>query len=233
MQFLKLEDIHFFDRESDFTVIDRRLPHWSQAGAVAFITWRTDDSMPASVLESWHRERAAWLETRGIDVKDPAWKELLNELGENVAREFKDIFWNRWHDALDECYGSCLLKKAEIALQVAQSLHYFDGQRYALFDFVVMPNHVHVLAAFPDECSMLTQCKSWKHFTARQVNRLTGKQGRFWQQDGFDHLVRSEMQFNYFRRYIAANPVRAKLPNGEFLHFSKALSELKKASRGA
>ena len=86
-----------------------------------------------------------------------------------------------------------------------------------------MPNHVHVLAAFPDEESMLKQCESWKHFTAMQINRQLGRKGRFWQQDGFDHLVRSERQFEHLRRYIAENPTRAGLQPGEYLHESKEL----------
>jgi putative transposase len=87
-----------------------------------------------------------------------------------------------------------------------------------------MPNHVHLLAAFPDEEAMLAQCESWKHYTATQINRRLGENGRFWQQDGFDHLVRSEEQWEYLRRYIAANPARARLSEGEYLHFSKKLS---------
>jgi len=79
-------------------------------------------------------------------------------------------------------------------------------------DFVVMPNHVHLLAAFPDEGSMLAQCESWKHYTATKINRFLGRSSRFWQQDGFDHLVRSVEQFEYLRAYIADNPRRAHLP---------------------
>ena len=104
---------------------------------------------------------------------------------------------------------------------MADSLLHFDGDRYDLTDFVVMPNHVHVLVAFPDESSMLAQCDSWKHFTTTQINRALGRKGRFWQQDGFDHLVRSVEQFEYLRRYIAENPRRANLQLGEFRHFSK------------
>jgi putative transposase len=223
----------FFDPTSDFTITERRLPHWSQPGTVCFSTWRTDDSMPSVVLDGWFCERAAWLESKGIDAYDPKWRESLFKLSTKLAREFTRTFWNRWHGALDECYGSCVLKKQRIAAEVGKSLHHFDGQRYMLFDFVVMPNPVHVLAAFHDEQSMLKQCESWKHFTAREINRLTGQKGRFWQQDSFDHLVRSEAQFEYLRRYIAENPIRAKLRNGEFLHYSKALSALNNASRGA
>jgi type I restriction enzyme R subunit len=90
-------------------------------------------------------------------------------------------------------------------------------------DFVVMPNHVHLLAAFADEKGMLEQCDSWKHYTAREINRRLGRSGRLWQQDGFDHLVRSTRHYEAFRRYIADNPKKARLKSGEFVHYSKVM----------
>ena len=87
----------------------------------------------------------------------------------------------------------------------------------------MMPNHIHLLAAFRDEPAMLAQCESWKHFTAVRINRCLARKGRFWEQDGFDHLVRTEEHFVYFRRYIAENPLKAHLSAGEFIHFRKPL----------
>lgn len=86
-----------------------------------------------------------------------------------------------------------------------------------------MPNHVHLLAAFPGDDAMLKQCESWKHWQATRINRLIGASGRFWQQDGFDHLIRSTEQFDHLRKYIANNPVKAKLPAGEVLAWSKPM----------
>ncbi len=106
---------------------------------------------------------------------------------------------------------------------VADSLRKFDGDRYDLTDFVVMPNHVHLLVAFQDQETMLKQCESWKHWQATQIHRVTHETGRFWQQDGFDHLVRSCEQFEHLRRYIANNPKIAHLAPGEFVVWSKSL----------
>lgn len=85
-------------------------------------------------------------------------------------------------------------------------------------DFVVMPNHVHLLAVFPTAEAMEKQCSSWMHFTAVQINKATGAKGRFWQKEPFDHLVRSPEQYEYLRRYIAENPQKAGLRPGEYLH---------------
>lgn len=80
-----------------------------------------------------------------------------------------------------------------------------------------------MLAAFQTERGLLDQCESWKRWTATRINRELGQAGRFWQQDGFDHLVRSEEQFQHFRRYIAENPRKARLKAGEFLRWSKEI----------
>jgi type I restriction enzyme R subunit len=227
--------VQIFDPRQEFAVVDRRLPHWSQAGAIAFITWRTWDSIPAPVLEEWLAERDAWLEKHGIGghlaprdgtsrgARRLHWRDQLHSLDPALISEFQRHFSDRWNENLDQCHGACVLRQPKLAQIVADSLLHFDGQRYDLTDFVVMPNHVHVLAAFPDEGSMLTHCDSWKHFTATQINRELGRRGRLWQQDDFDHLVRSSDQFDYFRRYIAENPRRANLNPGEYLHMSKLM----------
>ena len=93
--------------------------------------------------------------------------------------------------------------------------------RYYLSDYVVMPNHVHILVAFPTEEAMLKQCESWKHYTARQINGLLQRRGRLWQQDAFDHLVRSPDEFDRLRAYIADNPRAAGLRSDEYLHYQK------------
>ncbi len=221
--------IDLFDPDQDVGIVYRRLPHWSQAGTLCFITWRTFDSIPAAVLQQWLDERKQYLERYGIDPSAEDWGSHLNRLPLTARNEFHRRFSDRWNDHLDACHGACVLRRPELSRIVADSLRHFDNQRYNLTDFVIMPNHVHVLVAFPDEDSLLKQCESWKHFTATQINRHLGQKGRFWQQDGFDHLVRSQKQFDHLRSYIADNPRRANLGSGEFVHFSKTLEP----SRGA
>lgn len=215
--------MQFFDRDQEILLTERRLPHWAQAGTVTFITFRTWDSLPTAVIEAWLAERDVWLRRHGIDPFSSDWQRQVDRLGPRLAAELRTLIADRWNDQLDTCHGQCVLRRPELAEEVAKSLRHFDGDRYELTDFVVMPNHVHVLAAFPDEAALLMQCDSWKHFTATQINKRLGRAGRFWQQDGFDHLVRSGEQFGYLRKYIAANPERASLKIGEYLHYSKVL----------
>lgn len=212
---------HVFDPERDVRVTERRLPHWSQAGTVCFITWRTWDSLPRVVVESLLAERDALLARHGVAADCGSWRAELRRRSPDAAREVLRHLSSRWEDALDACRGACTLRRPDCAKIVADSLLYRDGEDYGIHDFVVMPNHVHVLAAFADDKAMLQQCESWKRFTATQMNRLLGRTGRFWQQDAFDHLVRSEAQYEYLRRYIAENPVRARLAEDAYLHYSR------------
>jgi len=102
---------------------------------------------------------------------------------------------------------------------VASSLHFFSEDRYELGDFVIMPNHVHLLVRFYGEHSPKAQCKSGKRFTAAKINRCLGRKGHFWQDESFDHLVRSEEEFDYLREYIESNPMKASLSSGEFSYY--------------
>ncbi len=212
----------YFEPTEDYDIVERsHLPHWTQAGTICFITWRTWDSIPQQVAEHWRTERSAWLNRHGIDPFRDDWKQLLARLPMAAQQEFHAAFSERWNALLDECCGACALRQSELAMIVGESLQHFDGDRYWLFDYVVMPNHVHVMAAFPTTERLLKQCTSWKHYTAVQINRRLGRKDRFWETDEFDHLVRSEEQFVYLRSYIKSNPARARLPVGEFLHYSR------------
>jgi putative transposase len=219
----RLWELQMFDPHAEYAVVERRLPHWAQAGTICFITWRTFDSIPDTVLRRWHAERQAWLQRHGIESGAGDWRGELQRLDRRLRAEFTRTFSERWHRHLDDGHGARVLRRPVLAKIVADSLLHFDGERYEMTDFVVMPNHEHLLAAFVNEEGMLAQCDSWKHYTARRINLQLGTTGRFWQQDGFDHLVRSIEHFAAFRRYIADNPKKAKLQPGEYVHCTKEL----------
>ena len=120
---------------------------------------------------------------------------------------------------LDRGYGECVCRQPALAKIVATNLAHFDATRYHLGDYVVMPNHVHLLVCLLGATEIEGQCRSWKRFTAGKINRALGRSGRFWQEVSFDHLVRSPEQFDALRAYIADNPKRANLRAGEFLQY--------------
>ena len=118
-----------FDPSEGFAVLERKRPHWSQAGTVCFITWRALDSMPKSVLNRWYADREDWLRRRGIDPKEADWKSQFDQLDPDLRREFVRTFSERWHRSLDACHGACALKRSDLSEIVGESLMKFDGER--------------------------------------------------------------------------------------------------------
>ena len=209
-----------FDPQAELFIEDRMRPHWSQAGAIVFITMRTRDSIPADVIELWERQKHDWLVRRG-HARDAHWSTLLPTLTAQEQLAFKREF-NRCREVfLDSCHGECVLLQPKLAKIVADSFLHFDGVRYQMGDFVVMPNHAHLLVAFEDPEAMKLQCDSWLHYTVHEINTVLGRSGKFWQQEPFDHLVRSLRQYEYLRKYVADNPSKAKLRSGEYYYRKK------------
>jgi type I restriction enzyme R subunit len=206
-----------FDPQAEWFIDHGIRPHWSQAGAIVFVTFRTHDSIPREVLERWDREKYEWLRRRGHSGEQH-WSRILATLDDRERRIFHRQFERCREEFLDTGHGRCLLRRPELATIVAESLLHFDGQRYHMGDFVVMPNHVHLLAAFPTAESMRKQFASWLHYTAYRIHQQLGEKGHFWQQEPFDHLVRSLEQYLYLRDYIANNPRKARLKPGEYLY---------------
>ncbi|TWT56265.1 hypothetical protein CA85_44470 [Allorhodopirellula solitaria] len=181
-----------FDPNAEFSIRETCKPHWSQAGAVVFITFRTADSIPKEVIHRWHREKCDWLVRRGyMRPEQDDWKQVVEEIPSEEAHQFRRQFLKARESCLDDCHGRCVLRDPQCSGAVADSLLKFDGDRYSMGDFVVMPNHVHFLAAFATEQTMGRQCTSWMHYTAHIINGFLDQSCRFWQPDPFDHLVRS------------------------------------------
>jgi putative transposase len=124
-------------------------------------------------------------------------------------------------ECLDECHGECPLRRSELATIVAENLLHGDGGRYVLSDFVVMPNYVHALVQLAEPEQVKAQPRAWKHYAAVRINKELGRTGHFWQSESFDHLVRSEEQFQFLRSYIANNPAAARLRPGEYRHYAR------------
>ncbi|HXF26087.1 MAG TPA: transposase [Bryobacteraceae bacterium] len=102
------------------------------------------------------------------------------------------------------------LCQPEIAGLVVEALRDGDHQlhRYELHSFAVMANHVHVLV------TPHVVARQWlgplKGFIAHEANRILGRRGRhFWQDESYDHVARSDAEFDRIRAYIENNPVTA------------------------
>ena len=107
--------------------------------------------------------------------------------------------------------GSCLLKNPKLATVVEGALLYFQGDRYTLSAWCVMPNHVHAVVTPHSEHPLTGIVQSWKSFSAHQINKILKREGAVWQRETFDHLIRDEPSFAKFASYTENNPVSAGL----------------------
>jgi replication-associated recombination protein RarA len=216
--------LHYFDSSAPVERLrGGNLPHWRQDGAMYFVTWRTADSMPSERIDQWMKERAAWLKAH----PEP-WSSRDEE-------EYYRLFPDRWEAWLDEGHGECLLARPEVRQIVEEVLRNEDGTKYRLEDFIVMPNHVHVLLSPLGRHTLSEITQAWKSTTAHRTNKLLGRTGTFWQKESFDHIVRSAEQAQKFRQYIQENPTG--LRESEFslqksgegaaatIHFTLAVAE--------
>ena len=152
------------------------------------VTFRLADSLPRRMLDRWELELAHLEE-----------KEMETERRRRIEAY------------LDKGTGAAWLKRAELAHLVEQALLFFDGDRYRLSAWVVMPNHVHALIR-PEIGNTLSEIlHSWKSYSSNQANRLLGRKGEFWQEDYFDRYIRNAEHYERAIDYIELNPVKAGL----------------------
>jgi type I restriction enzyme R subunit len=195
----------FLDGESEIDIHNNHLPHWQQGDVWVFVTWRMKDSLPKWKIARWNEEREIWRR-----FHPPPWDE-------KTAIEYSQRFPNRMERWLDRGEGECFLGSPKISSIMAETLMCFDGTRYQLAAFVVMPNHVHVLFRPVGEYVLSEIVGSWKGFSAKRINANLRRTGSLWQADYWDRLIRSSRHFIGCLKYIRANPTKANLREGQFV----------------
>jgi REP element-mobilizing transposase RayT len=112
------------------------------------------------------------------------------------------------------------LTKPEVAQLMVGALLHFDCERYWLYDYTLMPDHVHAILKPIDTDgtseplhAITHSLKSW---TANQINELLGREGAVWQQETHDHIIRNQADYLEKAGYIYDNPYDKHLvPFGE------------------
>ncbi|HEX4079931.1 MAG TPA: transposase [Rhizomicrobium sp.] len=129
-----------------------------------------------------------------------------------IADAVDDAARRRHLDAtIDEGRGACLLRDPRHAAIVREAFEHFDGERYRLIAWVVMPNHVHVTVEQIYGFPIGDVIHAWKSFTAKAINKCRGANGAVWAPDYVDRVVRNERHFANAIGYIENNPVKAGL----------------------
>jgi Rad3-related DNA helicase/REP element-mobilizing transposase RayT len=191
-----LPDPHLHTRHGAY------LPHWTKEGSIYSVTLRLADSLPKQVVETWLAEREE-IVSRARQMNRP--------LTEDELRRLDYLFSDRVDRYLDAGHGACWFRRDDMAQLVADALAHFDGERYRLIAWCIMPNHVHVVIQPLPGFELEQILHSWKSFTAHEAKKLQQIAGEFWQAEYYDHLVRSPDDLDHSNHYVWANPEKAGL----------------------
>jgi putative transposase len=208
------------------------LPHFESPVAIQHVTFHLADSLPKAALDRLEAE----LKRLPPDKQD-------------VERRKRIEAWR------DAGYGSCILRQPDIAHMVQNTLFFFDGQRYHLLAWVIMPNHVHILFQPLNGWTVAKIVASWKKFTARkicdyqkatpgtanlpvgfsvnqEIGEPRGKPNPVWQREYWDRYIRNEKHLHQAIMYIHQNPVKAGLvAAAEDWRWGSAFLEASEANR--
>jgi methylmalonyl-CoA mutase cobalamin-binding domain/chain len=183
----------------------RDLPHWEQDQATYAVTFRLVDSIPQNVITTYLGRKKEW-----SDLEKIALAKGDSALALDARKRLEETYHKTMEEALEAGSGPDWMSDPEVAKIVANAMNHFDGVRYDLLTWCVMPNHVHAILR-PLGIHKLTDIlQSWKAFTAREANRVLGRTGGFWQQESYDHLIRGEEDFCNHRSYILRHKTEFK-----------------------
>ncbi|MHB8522608.1 MAG: REP-associated tyrosine transposase [Limisphaerales bacterium] len=159
------------------------LPHFDAPGTWQFITYRLADSISVELRREWEE---------AMKLEDDREKFRRMEL------------------MLDRGLGACPLRQAGLAQMVQDNLWFHDGKAYRLLAWVVMPNHLHILAEMWKPLGVVL--RNWKSYSGSEANKILGTAGdTFWQADYFDRYIRDQEHYRRAVTYIENNPVKAGL----------------------
>ena len=167
----------------------RNLPHLYYDEGIYFVTYRLYDSIHPTELEK------------------------LQKIVNSKTDEIKKRFFKKYDALLDKPYNDVkYLIKSEIAEICKNSILHFDKKDIEVICFTIMPNHIHLVFEILNKTKLVGDIMaSIKKFSAREANKYLNKEGKFWQAESFDRLVRDEKELYNIIKYVLLNPVNAGL----------------------
>jgi putative transposase len=168
------------------------IPHFEQPNLIQLITFRLYDAVPEDLILKWKNE-LSWVEK--ILADDPRQVALRKKIEKYE----------------DSCHGVCWLRDKHIAAIVEKALLHFDGDRYYIIAWCIMPNHAHALIEIRQGNSLAGIMHSWKSYTSHQANRFLRRSGEFWFREYHDRFIRDDEHLAQAIEYVENNPVKAHL----------------------
>ncbi len=195
----------FISNNREITKSRRDLPHWIQDQATYAVTFRLADTIPQETIREYLAQKKHWtdLETQALAKGDEA-------LARDARTRMAEAYQQTMEEALERGHGPAWLGEPDVAGVVADALQHFDGERYDLLTWCVMPNHVHAIIRPLGEHHLAEILSSLKSFTAKEANKILGRTGGFWQQESYDHMIRGADDFHNQRSYILRHKTQWK-----------------------
>jgi putative transposase len=119
---------------------------------------------------------------------------------------------------------------ANLFIEVLRS--YSREKKFKVHDFVIMPNHVHVLLSLPPGLSIEKAVQLMKGNFSYRAKKELGYQREIWQKGFSEVQVLTEDSFLRHQEYIDENPVKKGLARSaeEYPYCSTYLKKQKKAA---
>ena len=161
----------------------RHLPHQVPTDTPIFLSWNLKGAITKAIHDQIEQERRR-LASQVTRVGESASARQTRQ--NKLLFSFRDRILDRPER------GPMHLKDPQSSQIVVDSILFGAKDRYSLYAFVVMANHVHVLLTPIIAIAKITQ--GIKGFTSNRINRWHNEIGRvFWQDESYDHWVRETM----------------------------------------
>ncbi len=171
---------------------ERHLPHQIPERVPIFVTCNLKGAIPQEVRERFQRER------------EQLEREPLRPAESLTARQIRHskIVFAMTDEFLDgQKTGPLWLQEPREAKQVEDAILFGVPERYELYAYCVMPNHMHLLMTPIWKYRKLMQ--GLKGYTAHEINGLLHRrEEEFWQDESYDHWPRDEAEFFRIIAYI-------------------------------
>lgn len=199
------------------TYYRRHLPHFQPLEAEYHVVFRLAGSLTIEAINRLQEER---------DLERKRALTIDNEKQKQVEQhKLSAAYFARFDKLLDNpSSGPRWLADDRIAAIVAEAIHFRDKKQYDLYAFTIMSNHVHMVFATvrravvrpssPQACPTYTvteilQKLKWN--TALKANKILHRSGAFWQDESYDHVIRTDEELTRTIEYVLNNPVEAGL----------------------
>lgn len=128
----------------------------------------------------------------------------------------------------------CILQSERMAKLLIEVLFHYQTQgKYCLHEFVVMPNHFHLLITPIGSVTLEKTVQFIKGGFSFRAKKELAMGGEIWQTSFYDRRVRDANEYVRFRHYIHMNPVRRGLvSNPEEFPYSSAILKLDEVPQG-